>query len=81
VLNNLKLTNEGTKETNGMDLVIYVAASVVYIMVIHFAVGIKSEFNIFLMIIYFVLGGIIGGWMNTYEGGLALSIILSLLFI
>ncbi len=81
VLNNLKFTNEGTKEADGMDLVIYIAASAVYIMVIHFAVGIKSEFNIFLMIIYFVLGGVVGGWLHTYEGGLAVSIILSLLFI
>ncbi|MBI3366334.1 hypothetical protein HY041_01750, partial [Candidatus Roizmanbacteria bacterium] len=81
VLNNLKLTNENTSQTDGMDLVIYIAASAVYIMVMQFAVGIKSEFNIFLMVGYFVLGGVIGGWLHTYEGGLVFSIILSLIFI
>lgn len=67
-------------QQTGMDLMMYIAFSAVYIMFIHFAVGIKNEFNIFWMIGYFVLGGVIGGWLQTYEGGFVFSIIMSLLF-
>lgn len=82
--NNIIYTQEKTTKASssgiGMDLMVYIAFSAVYIMFIHFAVGIKSEFSILWMIGYFVLGGVIGGWLNTYEGGFVFSIIMSLLF-
>ena len=66
--------------SNGFFLFLYVILSAVYIMVMQFAVGIKN-FNIFLMVGYFLLGGIIGFWFHSYEMGLVTSIILSLIFI
>lgn len=49
-------------------------------MTIHFAIAIKDQFNVFLMIGLFVLGGAVGYFMNSYEMGFALGIILSLIF-
>ncbi len=69
-----------TKNDRGLTLIMYIVFAAVYIMFTHFAIGIKNEFNIFLMVIYFVLGGFVGGWFHSYEAGLALSIILSLIF-
>ncbi len=80
ILSTLNLTNEGTTKDDGMGLVVFIAASAVYIMVMQFAVGING-FNVFHMIVYFVLGGFIGGWFHSYEAGLVFSIILSLIFI
>ena len=75
-----QLLGPAANEFNGFDLFLYVVLSVVYIMVMQFAVGIK-DFNIFLMIGYFLLGGIVGFWFHSYEMGLVGSIILSLIFI
>lgn len=63
-----------------MEFFLYIVFSAVYIMVIHFAIAIKDQFNIFLMIGFFVLGGAVGWFMHSYETGFVLSIILSLLF-
>jgi len=49
-------------------------------MVIHFAVAIRDQFNLFLMIGLFVLGGAIGWQMHSYEIGFVFAIISSLLF-
>lgn len=84
VPNNIQLAGQNTfrglPQGIGMDLFMYIIFSVVYIMFMHFAVGIKNEFSIFWMIGYFLLGGIIGGWLHTYEGGFVFSIIISFLF-
>lgn len=81
-INNI-LTNtlEGgeTAKKISFDLYLYLILSVVYIMILHFAVGIKN-FNIFLMSGYFIFGGIIGFFFHSYETGLAIAIILSLIF-
>jgi hypothetical protein len=81
ILKNLPLptTAEKIEKEKGMSLFLYLIFSAVYIMVIHFAVGIK-DFNILLMIVYFILGGFVGFWFQSFEAGLALSIILSLIF-
>jgi len=63
-----------------MDLLLYIVFSSVYIMVIHFAVAIRDQFNLFLMIGLFVLGGAIGWQMHSYEIGFVFAIISSLLF-
>lgn len=49
-------------------------------MVIHFAIAIKNEFNIFLMIGIFIIGGAVGYLMESYEMGFVASIIFSLIF-
>ncbi|MCL4375087.1 hypothetical protein M1523_04490 [Patescibacteria group bacterium] len=63
-----------------MDLLLYVIFSAVYIMVIHFAVAIRNHFDVFLMIGLFVLGGVIGWQMHSYELGFVFAMVASLLF-
>lgn len=63
-----------------MDILLFIVAAVIYIMVIHFALEIKNEFNIFLMAGYFILGGFIGLIMHSFETGFVIGVILSLLF-
>lgn len=63
-----------------MNLFMYCLLSIAVIMVMHFAFSIQN-FNFFLIIAYFVLGGVIGLWFNSYWMGLSISLVLSLLFI
>jgi len=63
-----------------MDLFLYCIFSLFYIMVIHFAIAVRKEFNLFLMTGIFVLGGILGMYLGAYEVGLVGAVILSLLF-
>ncbi len=63
-----------------MDLFLFIVLSAVYIMVIHFALAIKNQFNLFIMIGIFIFGGAIGYYMNSLEFGFAGAIILSLIF-
>ena len=69
-----------TQKNDGLGLWRYIIFAGIYIMFIHFAVGIKKEFNLFLMIGYFFFGGFLGFWFQSYEAGLIVSIILSLIF-
>lgn len=63
-----------------MDFLLYSIIATVYIMVIHFALAIKKEFYLFLMIGCFVFGAVIGWWYQSWETGLIVGIILSLVF-
>jgi hypothetical protein len=63
-----------------MDVLTYAVFAVIYLMIIHFAVAIKGEFNIYLMVGFFVLGGMIGQQMGNLEAGFILAIVLSLVF-
>lgn len=63
-----------------MDFFIYTVLATVYIMVVHFAFSVKKEFYLFLMIAGFVFGGLVGWWFNSWEMGLVISIIFSLIF-
>jgi len=62
-----------------MDLFLYILFSAVYIMVIHFAMAIRKQFDLFQVISAFVLGGIIGAAMESYEMGFVAGVVLSLL--
>ncbi len=80
-ISKINIYGESQKKTDdGMSLFMFILFSGVYIMFIHFAVAIK-DFNLFLMIVYFVIGGVVGLWFHSWEFGLVLSIILSLIFI
>ncbi len=61
-----------------MDIIMYIIASTVYIMLIHFAIAITKEFKIFLMVSLFVLGGVIGIFMHSLQVGFIISVILTL---
>lgn len=63
-----------------MDFFFYILFSALYMMVIHFALAIKKEFNLWLMGGFFVLGGVIGWFLHTYTTGFVIAVILSLLF-
>lgn len=63
-----------------MDLFLFIVLSGVYIMVMHFAVGIKNEFNLFLMVGLFILAGVVGGFLNSFELGFVVGVVLTLLF-
>ncbi len=63
-----------------MEPMTYIVFSAVYIMVIHFAVAIKDQFNLFLMIGIFIFGGFVGYFLGSLASGFVLAIILSLVF-
>jgi len=63
-----------------MDLLLYIVFASVYIMVIHFAVAIRDQFNLFFMIGLFVLGAVIGSQMDSYSMGFVFAVVASLLF-
>ncbi len=66
--------------SNKFNLFFYLIFAVTYITVLHLAVGIKKEFNLFLMIGEFILGGIVGWQMQSWEIGIVVGVVLSLLF-
>ncbi len=63
-----------------MDIMLYVLASAIYIMLIHFAVAIKNQFNLFLMIAIFAIGAGVGMFIKSLETGFIVAMILSLVF-
>lgn len=67
-------------DSGGISLFLYIVLAAVFIMVIHFALAIGNEFNLYLMTALFFFAGVIGWWMHSYEAALVLGIILSLLF-
>ncbi|MDO8609988.1 MAG: hypothetical protein Q7R95_05535, partial [bacterium] len=78
---NLYNTQKNDKNKDmGMNLFMFLVVSGIYIMIMHFAVGVR-DFNLMLFIVYFGIGGIVGLWFNSWEMGFVASIILSLLFI
>jgi len=59
----------------------YVILSFLYIMIMHFAVNMGSEFNLMQMVFFFVLGGILGYLFLGYEAAFIVGVVLSLIFI
>lgn len=70
--------SKGGNNTAGFFLYIFFAA--VYIMTIHLAIAIGDQFNIFLMAGLFVLGAVIGFFLQSYELGFVFAMISSLVF-
>lgn len=65
-----------------MDIYLFAALSFLIIMVWHFAMSSQpNNFDLFLMIGFFLIGGLIGWHMDSIELALAFSIGSSLLFI
>ncbi len=63
-----------------MDLFAFIAASFIYIMVIHFAFGIKKEFDLFQLALCFVIAGAFGYYLQSFAVAFILGIFFSLLF-
>lgn len=62
-----------------IDLFTYAVIAFVYIMIMHLAVGVGGEFNLFIMIILFIIGAAMGAYIHSYEFGLGAAIVLSLI--
>lgn len=64
-----------------MDVLFYIGLSAVIIMIWHFAFGHPRNFGVMQMIGVFVLGGIAGYYMQSFETGILLSLVMALIFI
>jgi len=74
-------TSSAKTTTNSFDLSTYIMLSFIYIMIMHFAVNMGSEFNLMQMTAFFVLGGVLGHLLLGYEAGFVVGVVLSLIFI
>jgi hypothetical protein len=75
-------TNPSVKiTTDSFSLYIYIILSFIYIMIMHFAVNMGSEFNLMQMVSFFVFAGVLGYLFLGYETAFVVGIILSLIFI
>ena len=72
--------NLSTKTKGSFSLFFYIVISFVYVMIMHFAVGMRGEFNLYRFSSIFVITGIVGWIINSFEAGFILGIIISLLF-
>ena len=59
----------------------YVILSFLYIMIMHFAVNMGSEFNLIQMVFFFVFSGVLGYLFLGYEAAFVVGVVLSLIFI
>ena len=60
-----------------MDLTMFIFLAIVYIMVIHFAMGIANYFNVFIFLVYFIIGGVIGWYLGSYLAGFVFAMVVS----
>ena len=72
--------NLSTKTKESFDPFFYIVISFIYVMIMHFAVGMRGQFNLFRYSSIFVITGILGWIINSFEAGFILGIIISLLF-
>lgn len=63
-----------------MSLFLYIIFSAVYLMTIHLAIAIRDHFNMFLMTGFFIMGGVVGYFLQSYEAGFAGAVIMTFLF-
>jgi hypothetical protein len=77
----LVVTPSAKANADSFGLFTYVIISFLYIMIMHFAVNMGSEFNLMQMVFFFVLGGVLGYLFLGYEAGLVVGVVLSLIFI
>ncbi len=75
-----KLINMKREPVNkcSQDILMYVIASAVYIMVIHFAIAINEDFKMHLLITTFVISGALGYYVCSLDIGFVLGVVLSL---
>lgn len=65
-----------------MNILVYIFASILIIMIWHFAFSTSPrDFGLMQMIGVFILGGAVGYYMQSTETAIFISLILSLIFI
>jgi hypothetical protein len=67
--------------TDSFSFSTYVILSLLYIMIMHFAVNMGSEFNLMQMFFFFVFSGVLGYLFLGYEAAFVVGVVLSLIFI
>jgi len=77
----LVATSSAKTTADSFSFFTYVILSFLYIMIMHFAVNMGSEFNLMQMVFFFVLGGVLGYLFLGYEAGFIVGVVLSLIFI
>jgi uncharacterized membrane protein len=77
----LVATSSAKATTDSFSFATYVILSLLYIMIMHFAVNMGSEFNLMQMIFFFVFSGILGYLFLGYETAFVVGVVLSLIFI
>jgi hypothetical protein len=77
----LVATSSAKATADSFSFSTYVILSLLYIMIMHFAVNMGSEFNLMQMVFFFVLGGVLGYLFLGYEVGFVVGVVLSLVFI
>jgi len=77
----LVATSSAKVTTDSFSFSTYVILSLLYIMIMHFAVNMGSEFNLMQMIFFFVFSGVLGYLFLGYEAAFVVGVVLSLIFI
>jgi hypothetical protein len=72
--------NTDPAKKSDFDLLLYFVMSGLFIMVIHFALAIKDQFNVWSMMGIFLLGGLFAWMFQRYEVGFIFAAVASLLF-
>ena len=62
------------------QLIFYIVGSGLFIMVIHFAIHIKSDFSIWTMFGVFALGGVFGYFLDSMITGFLFAMIFTFIF-
>jgi len=77
----LVATPSAKATTDSFSFFTYVIISFIYIMIMHFAVNMGSEFNLMQMVFFFVFSGVLGYLFLGYETAFVVGVVLSLIFI
>ena len=77
----LVATPSAKATTDSFSFFTYVIISFIYIMIMHFAVNMGSEFNLMQMVFFFVFSGVLGYLFLGYEAAFVVGVVLSLIFI
>lgn len=62
-----------------MDLTNYILLAIAYVMAIHFAFGIANQFNDWVQVTIFVLGGCLGWYLDSYITGFVVAVVAHLI--
>lgn len=63
-----------------IDLQTYIYLSIIYLLFMHFALSTTREFQFFINIGLFILGGIIGSQVDSYITGFVFAVVMHFIF-
>ncbi len=74
------LTSGNKRRGLEFDFTWYAIASLLYIMIIHFAFSINKHFELQLIVAIFIFGAIVGWYFHRFDIGFIMAVVMSLLF-